>query len=166
MYANVCILKMAGVYYEQHEALLWGRLLHKAVGERSEWEYPFAVAGINVTFMLEEVLEMRDPRTRAPLLDRLPVGAAGRGFVGLLKESDTVFEEVRRVFLTAEMCFAVAHWLSLWKGHLSTHLGDACSLHGRKFHTLRAGKVQVMPRPEEAYLVRLDFLVYLIIPSM
>jgi hypothetical protein len=79
--------------FPQNEALLWGRLLHKAVGDRSEWEYPFAVAGINVTFMLEELLEMRDPRTRAPLLDRLPVGAAARGFVGLLKESDTVFEE-------------------------------------------------------------------------
>lgn len=74
--------------------MLFRRLLEKAEGERSEWEYPFAVAGINVTFMLEELVEMRDDRTGVLLVDRMPVGAPARGFIGLLSCGDTVFEEV------------------------------------------------------------------------
>ena len=33
-------------------------LLRKQVGERSVWEYPFAVAGINITFMLIQMLDL------------------------------------------------------------------------------------------------------------
>jgi hypothetical protein len=28
-------------------------------GTRSEWEYPFAVGGVNVSFMLTELLQLR-----------------------------------------------------------------------------------------------------------
>ena len=31
-------------------------LLRKQVGDRSVWEYPFAVAGVNITFMLIQML--------------------------------------------------------------------------------------------------------------
>lgn len=34
------------------------RLLFKEDGERAMWEYPFAVAGINVSFMLIQMLEL------------------------------------------------------------------------------------------------------------
>jgi hypothetical protein len=33
-------------------------LLRKQVGDRSVWEYPFAVAGINLTFMLIQMLDL------------------------------------------------------------------------------------------------------------
>ena len=35
-----------------YEPALFGALRHKQTAGRSEWEYPFAVAGINITFML------------------------------------------------------------------------------------------------------------------
>ena len=34
------------------------RLLFKKGGERATWEYPFAVAGINVSFMLIQMLDL------------------------------------------------------------------------------------------------------------
>ncbi len=66
------------------------------MGERAEWEYPFAVAGVNLTFALEELLELRAAAaaSAAPLPAAAPRSAAARGFVGLLRESDTAFEEV------------------------------------------------------------------------
>lgn len=35
------------------------RLLHKENGIRAEWEYPFAVAGINISFMLTQMLDLQ-----------------------------------------------------------------------------------------------------------
>jgi hypothetical protein len=35
------------------------RLLHKQEGKRASWEYPFAVAGLNITFMLIQMLDLR-----------------------------------------------------------------------------------------------------------
>lgn len=37
----------------------FNRLLLKQGGERSKWEYPFAVAGINVSFMLIQMLDLQ-----------------------------------------------------------------------------------------------------------
>lgn len=34
------------------------RLLLKQPGKRAEWEYPFAIAGINISFMLTQMLEL------------------------------------------------------------------------------------------------------------
>lgn len=33
-------------------------LLRKQEGDRSLWEYPFAVAGVNITFMLIQMLDL------------------------------------------------------------------------------------------------------------
>jgi len=33
--------------------------LHKQDGTRAEWEYPFAVAGINISFMLAQMLDLQ-----------------------------------------------------------------------------------------------------------
>ena len=33
-------------------------LLQKREGDRSVWEYPFAVAGVNITFMLIQMLDL------------------------------------------------------------------------------------------------------------
>ena len=35
------------------------RLLFKQGGQRAAWEYPFAVAGINVSFMLIQMLDLQ-----------------------------------------------------------------------------------------------------------
>lgn len=35
------------------------KLLHKQDGTRAEWEYPFAVAGINISFMLAQMLDLQ-----------------------------------------------------------------------------------------------------------
>jgi hypothetical protein len=33
-------------------------LLKKQGGKRSAWEYPFAVAGVNITFMIMQMLDL------------------------------------------------------------------------------------------------------------
>ena len=33
-------------------------LLKKQVGKRAAWEYPFAVAGVNITFMIMQMLDL------------------------------------------------------------------------------------------------------------
>lgn len=57
------------------QALLWMAqrqpdtfflLMHKAQGTRSGWEYPFAAGGVNVVYMLTDVLDLRQPG-EAPL---------------------------------------------------------------------------------------------------
>jgi hypothetical protein len=35
------------------------RLLHKQEGKRATWEYPFAVAGLNISFMLIQMLDLK-----------------------------------------------------------------------------------------------------------
>jgi len=34
-------------------------LLHKQIGMRAAWEYPFAVAGVNISFMLVQMLDLQ-----------------------------------------------------------------------------------------------------------
>ncbi|KAG0455247.1 hypothetical protein HPP92_024223 [Vanilla planifolia] len=40
------------------------RLLNKQGGKRAAWEYPFAVAGVNITFMIIQMLDLRSPKAR------------------------------------------------------------------------------------------------------
>ena len=37
-------------YMAEHFPETFDRLMHKRTGTRSEWEYPFAAAGVNLTF--------------------------------------------------------------------------------------------------------------------
>ncbi|PIN05102.1 hypothetical protein CDL12_22355 [Handroanthus impetiginosus] len=60
-------------------------LLHKRDGERSEWEYPFAVAGINVSFMLVQMLDLQSGN---------PNTTAGRRFLELLSEDEMAFDNL------------------------------------------------------------------------
>ncbi|KAK9916118.1 hypothetical protein WJX75_008858 [Coccomyxa subellipsoidea] len=82
------------LYMAQEQPRLFRRLLDKVEGTRSDWEYPFAVAGVNLTYMLEEVFDLRDKRVGSLIDDRLPGSPAGRGFLCLLAGSSTVFETV------------------------------------------------------------------------
>lgn len=60
-------------------------LLHKRNGNRSEWEYPFAVAGINISFMLVQMLDLQSG---------MPKTLAGIRFLELLSEDDMAFDNI------------------------------------------------------------------------
>ncbi|GLC63219.1 hypothetical protein PLESTF_000013000 [Pleodorina starrii] len=83
------------------------RLVDKSEGSRAEWEYPFAVAGLNITFMLSEVLELHTAPGAAS--EAGPRTAAGRAFTVLLAESDVAFEEL----YCATYCLLDSTWLQM-----------------------------------------------------
>ncbi|XP_076892569.1 uncharacterized protein LOC143544333 isoform X2 [Bidens hawaiensis] len=53
------------LYFAKNFPKSFQDLLRKQEGERSMWEYPFAVAGVNITFMLIQMLDLEavKPRT-------------------------------------------------------------------------------------------------------
>uniref|UniRef100_A0A0E0MJ57 ELMO domain-containing protein n=1 Tax=Oryza punctata TaxID=4537 RepID=A0A0E0MJ57_ORYPU len=60
-------------------------LLHKAEGKRSEWEYPFAVAGVNISYMLVQMLDLQSGKTGTK---------ASSQFVQLLREDEMAFDNL------------------------------------------------------------------------
>ncbi|KAI9078174.1 hypothetical protein K1719_026646 [Acacia pycnantha] len=58
-------------------------LLWKQVGDRSAWEYPFAVAGVNITFMLIQMLDLEAVKPRTMV---------GATFLRLLAENESAFD--------------------------------------------------------------------------
>ncbi|XP_073272642.1 uncharacterized protein [Primulina huaijiensis] len=60
-------------------------LLHKRDGNRSEWEYPFAVAGINISFMLAQMLDLQSGK---------PSTLAGHHFLESLGEDEMAFDNL------------------------------------------------------------------------
>lgn len=76
------------------------RLLFKQEGNRAVWEYPFAVAGINVTFMLIRMLDLSSVRPRC-----LP----GINFVKLLGEDEEAFD----VLYSIAFEMMDAQWLAM-----------------------------------------------------
>lgn len=67
------------------------RLLLKTNGLRQDLEYPFCAAGINITFKLEELLELR---VRGHCSEAPPSQAAGHAFAALLVSDGDAFEEL------------------------------------------------------------------------
>ena len=66
------------------DPILFHKLMNKSEGKRSTWEYPFAVAGVNITFNLTEMLQLRDAMHE-------PNSPCARGFVKLLESDDDAF---------------------------------------------------------------------------
>ncbi|KAK4758703.1 hypothetical protein SAY87_020004 [Trapa incisa] len=58
-------------------------LLLKREGVRSAWEYPFAVAGVNITFMLIQMLDLEAAKPRT---------IAGATFLKFLAENQSAFD--------------------------------------------------------------------------
>ncbi|KAL6652293.1 hypothetical protein ACP70R_011218 [Stipagrostis hirtigluma subsp. patula] len=58
-------------------------LLCKKNGDRALWEYPFAVAGVNITFMLIQMLDLQSVKPRS---------LVGAVFLNLLLENDRAFD--------------------------------------------------------------------------
>ncbi|ONK56321.1 uncharacterized protein A4U43_C10F6810 [Asparagus officinalis] len=60
------------------------RQLHRKLeGNRSDWEYPFAVAGVNITFMLIQMLDLQIVKPRTMM---------GAVFLRLLSENERAFD--------------------------------------------------------------------------
>ncbi|KAG9452691.1 hypothetical protein H6P81_005595 [Aristolochia fimbriata] len=59
------------------------RLLCKKEGDRAMWEYPFAVAGINISYMLTQMLDLYSAKPKC-----LP----GQTFIKILSEDEAAFD--------------------------------------------------------------------------
>ncbi|XP_044432086.1 ELMO domain-containing protein C-like [Triticum aestivum] len=64
------------------------RLLQKQSGNRATWEYPFAVAGVNITFMIMQMLDLQSMKSIAAK-PRTFVKAV---FVQMLSEDEWAFD--------------------------------------------------------------------------
>ncbi|KAM7476247.1 hypothetical protein LguiB_023490 [Lonicera macranthoides] len=58
-------------------------LLRKQEGDRAMWEYPFAVAGVNITFMLIQMLDLEAVKPRS---------FVGATFLKFLAENESAFD--------------------------------------------------------------------------
>lgn len=74
-------------------------LLNKKEGSRAEWEYPFAVAGINISFMLVQMLDIQSGT---------PTSLSGVRFLQFLTNDEWAFDELYCVAFR----LMDAHWLA------------------------------------------------------
>lgn len=81
------------------------RLLFKQGGNRATWEYPFAVAGINVSFMLIKMLDLFSEKPRC-----LP----GMNFVRILGEDEAAFD----VLYCVAFEMMDAQWLAMHASYM------------------------------------------------
>lgn len=72
------LLFFARTFPKSFQDLLW-----KRVGNRSSWEYPFAVAGVNITFMLIQMLDLQAAKPRTMM---------GAMFLKILAEEKRAFD--------------------------------------------------------------------------
>ncbi|KAK3234249.1 hypothetical protein CYMTET_55488 [Cymbomonas tetramitiformis] len=75
------------LYFGRTRPLAFQGLLLKAAGTRADMEYPFAVAGVNITYMLTQLLDLRDP-------SKAPGTAVGKAFLRKLERDPEAFNEL------------------------------------------------------------------------
>ncbi|KAL6978033.1 hypothetical protein U1Q18_049189 [Sarracenia purpurea var. burkii] len=73
------------IFFAKNYPDAFQNLLHKKDGSRVEWEYPFAVAGINISFMLAQMLDLQSGK---------PTTLAGIRFLELLSEDAMAFDHL------------------------------------------------------------------------
>ncbi|PWZ20592.1 ELMO domain-containing protein A [Zea mays] len=71
------------LYFARNYPKSFQELLRKQNGDRAIWEYPFAVAGVNITFMLIQMLDLQSVKPRSLF---------GAVFLKLLSENDQAFD--------------------------------------------------------------------------
>ncbi|OEL21316.1 ELMO domain-containing protein A [Dichanthelium oligosanthes] len=71
------------LYFSRSYPKSFQELLCKKNGDRALWEYPFAVAGVNITFMLIQMLDLQAAK---------PTSLIGVVFLNLLLENDRAFD--------------------------------------------------------------------------
>ncbi|XP_024973991.1 ELMO domain-containing protein C isoform X1 [Cynara cardunculus var. scolymus] len=87
------------IFFAQRYPEAFQNLLLKNEGNRADWEYPFAVAGINISFMLVQMLNIQSGT---------PTTSLGVRFLRFLSHDESAFDEL--------FCVAFrlmdAHWLT------------------------------------------------------
>ncbi|XP_054816153.1 uncharacterized protein LOC129315977 isoform X1 [Prosopis cineraria] len=73
------------IFFAQKYPESFQRLLHKDNGIRAEWEYPFAIAGINISFMLAQMLDLQA---------EIPSSSTGIRFLHLLEQDEMAFDNL------------------------------------------------------------------------
>ncbi|KMZ67521.1 ELMO domain-containing protein A [Zostera marina] len=73
------------IFFAKNHFESFQRLLLKKEGQRSEWEYPFAVAGINLSFMLAQMLDLQSG---------IPTSSVGIKFLKLLGADRMAFDNL------------------------------------------------------------------------
>ncbi|KAI7756843.1 hypothetical protein M8C21_025028 [Ambrosia artemisiifolia] len=71
------------LYFARNFPKSFQDLLRKQEGVRAMWEYPFAVAGVNITFMLIQMLDLEAVK---------PQSFVGATFLKLLSENESAFD--------------------------------------------------------------------------
>ncbi|XP_051135839.1 uncharacterized protein LOC127254656 isoform X2 [Andrographis paniculata] len=93
------------LYFARNYPATFHRLLLKKSGQRALWEYPFAAAGVNITFMLIQMLELYSERPRC-----LP----GINFVKLLGEDEDAFD----ILYCVAFAMLDAQWLAMHASYM------------------------------------------------
>nr|XP_043623761.1 ELMO domain-containing protein A-like isoform X1 [Erigeron canadensis] len=71
------------LYFARNYPKSFQDLLRKQEGDRSMWEYPFAVAGVNITFMLIQMLDLEAAKPRS---------LVGATFLKYLSDNESAFD--------------------------------------------------------------------------
>jgi len=84
------------VHFAERHPDKFEALMKKTHGNRSEWEYPFAAAGVNITFMLVEVLELKKVGSDWDINNNKyrPVSKTMIGFLRILESNEYALEEL------------------------------------------------------------------------
>ncbi|XP_039131014.1 uncharacterized protein LOC120267430 isoform X3 [Dioscorea cayenensis subsp. rotundata] len=100
-------LEVVGLFHLRTFCFLLGliRILFKQEGMRSAWEYPFAVAGINVSFMLIQMLDLYSAK---------PKSLPGVNFLKILSEDEAAFD----VLYCIAFQMMDAQWLAMRASYL------------------------------------------------
>lgn len=75
------------IFFAKNYPASFQRLLNKQDGKRADWEYPFAVAGVNLSFMLVQMLDLQSNNEK-------PNSKAGARFLELLRSDEMAFDEL------------------------------------------------------------------------
>ncbi|KAF5725761.1 ELMO domain-containing protein A isoform X1 [Tripterygium wilfordii] len=117
------------IFFAKQYPVPFQALLHKRNGTRAEWEYPFAVAGINISFMLVQMLDLQSGK---------PSTEAGIRFLELLKEDEKAFDNLfcvafqmmdaqwlakRASYMEFNVCFSSVPLISFMRLQFFTLLG-------------------------------------------
>ena len=93
------------LFFARRFPVVFQRLLHKEEGKRAEWEYPFAVGGLNITFMLIQLLDLRAAK---------PSSSSVRTFFNILATDENAFDMLYCVAFQ----MLDAQWLALGASYM------------------------------------------------
>ncbi|KAI3499127.1 hypothetical protein L1887_34920 [Cichorium endivia] len=81
------------------------RLLFKECGDRAAWEYPFAAAGVNISYMLIQMLDLYSVK---------PTCLPGINFLKLLEETEEAFD----ILYCVAFALMDAQWLAMGASYM------------------------------------------------